>query len=501
VNIFGFELSLRRKEAGPTPVRGALYGYVREPYAGAWQQGVALEPMGGILSFSAAYACVTRIAQDIAKLEINVTVENDDEVYVNAPDSSPFWRPILRPNHYQNRMQWMSYWMTGKLLYGNAYGLKQRDARGMVSAIYMLDPRRVTPMITSEGDVYYSLSGDDLSKIQAGAVVPASEIIHDRGPTLWHPLIGISPLYACALSATQGLKIQRNSETFFRNMSRPSGLLTAPGTIDDPTAIRLKQEWEANFSGGNIGRLAVLGDGLTYEPMTIPPETAQLIEQLKWTVEDVARAFGMPLYKIGAGPVPTSNNVQALQQQYYSDCLQVHIESAELCLDDGLSVPPDYCVQFDLGGLMRMDSATQVEMLSKAVGGGLMSPDEGRARLNLGPVAGGAAVYLQQQNFSTEALAKRDAQADPFGTAKAPTPAAPAAEAPPAAAERALLELLTRTGAALDSQAATLLALEQRVAAIPLALSAPAEPTVVDDFDEDAFMHALEAKLAEAVCG
>jgi phage portal protein BeeE len=47
-----------------------------------------------------------------------------------------------------------------------------------------------------------------------------------------------------------------------------------------------------------LGRLWVSGDGLKYEPMTIPAQEAQLIEQLKWTVEDVARCFHVPLYKI-----------------------------------------------------------------------------------------------------------------------------------------------------------------------------------------------------------
>ena len=41
---------------------------------------------------------------------------------------------------------------------------------------------------------------------------------------------------------------------------------------------------------------------------------------------------------------------------------------------------------------------------------------------------GGDAVYLQQQNYSLAALAKRDAQADPFGTA--PAPATAPADAP-----------------------------------------------------------------------
>jgi phage portal protein BeeE len=58
---------------------------------------------------------------------------------------------------------------------------------------------------------------------------------------------------------------------------------------------------------------------------------------------------------------------------------------------------------------------------------GIRAPDEARARLNLPPVPGGKYPYLQQQNFSLEALAKRDAQEDPFGMKPKPEPVAPPA--------------------------------------------------------------------------
>jgi HK97 family phage portal protein len=424
--------------------------------AGGWQRGVTVDPLGGLTSFAAVYACVSRIANDIAKLEPRVMQRDPNNGTWSQVDGSQLGIPLRKPNDYQNRIQFFTWWLIAKLLYGNAYALKIRDNRTMVSRLYMLDPRRVTPMVTPEGDVYYSLSGDDLSKIPAGMVVPASEIIHDRGLTLWHPLQGVSPIHACGISATQGLRIQANSAVFFGNMSRPSGVLSAPATITDETAARLKKDWDSNFSAGNIGKLAVLGDGLKYEPMTITASDAELIDQLKWTVEDVARAFAMPLYKIGAGPVPTNNNVEALHQQYYSDCLQSYIEAIELCLNEGLGVSPNQSVEFDLRGLLRMDQKTHLEMLQVGVDGGLLTPNEGRAELNKPPLTGGDTVYLQQQQFSLAALAKRDARDDPFAKEPAAAPAAPATAEPeepdePADDEaRALADALIRKFAELE---------------------------------------------------
>lgn len=395
----------------------SVLGYVNEAFPGAWQRNITVDDRQTIMAFSAVFACVTRIASDIAKLRIKLVEPRDDGTFPEAVKNSPYWAVLRKPNRYQTRIQFMYEWMLMKLIYGNVYVLKERDDRGIVVSMYVLDSRRCQPMVTPDGSVYYQLSGDQLAGIASGGTFPASEIIHDRGATLWHPLCGVSPIYACGKTATQGNRIQSNSSKFFENMSRPSGHLTAPGTIDETTAKRLKDDFENNYGGGNLGRLFVSGDGLKYEPITIPANDAQLIEQLRWTVEDVARAFSMPLYKIGAGPVPTANNVQALQQQYYDDCLQINIEAIEACLDEGLGLSSiGYSTEMDLDGLLRMDSATQIDVLMKAVGNGIMTPNEARRKLGYSPIQGGDTVYLQQQNYSVSALDRRDNSEDPFGS-------------------------------------------------------------------------------------
>jgi phage portal protein BeeE len=240
--------------------------------------------------------------------------------------------------------------------------------------------------------------------------VPASEIIHDRMYTLYHPLIGVSPIYACGVAAMQGLAIQDNSSKFFQNMSRPSGALIAPGAISDETAARLKASWETNFGGANIGKVAVLGDGLKYESMSINAVDSQLIEQLKMTAEMVCACFHVPGYKIGVGPMPTVNNTAALNQQYYDQCLQFIIEKMELRLDEGLEIAFPQEIWMDTKPLLRMDPATRLDAHSKAINGGWLMPNEARREEDRPPVDGGDTPYLQQQNYSLGALSRRDAK-------------------------------------------------------------------------------------------
>lgn len=381
----------------------------------------------GVIAYAPVYSCMTLISSDVGKIALRLMTQ-DRGIWVET--TSPAFSPLLRkPNHFQTRQQFIESWIVSKLAKGNTYILKHRDGANRVQAMYVLDPSLVTPLVAPDGSVYYQCQQDDLSRLPFQApAIPASEIIHDRMECLFHPLVGISPLWAAFLSASQGLRIQKNSEQFFKNMSRASGLLTAPGKISDETAKRLKEQWEKEFTGDNIGRLAVLGDGLKYESMTINAENAQLVEQLKMSAEQVCATFHVPAYMIGAAQIPSNANVEAMNQAYYSQCLQKLFNAIEDLLDEHLGLAPlGYRTEFDIEDLLRMDSETKLNTVKELRGAGVMSPNEGRSRYGMLPVAGGESPYLQQQNYSLAALAKRDASEDPFGTA-APAPAAPPAD-------------------------------------------------------------------------
>ena len=393
--------------------QGSWWGSIRESFAGAWQANVVADPPHTLLAFSAVYACVTLIAADVSKLRIKL-VQLADGVWQETQSAA--FSPVLRkPNRYQTRIQFLNQWVLSKLVHGNTYVLKERDGRGNVVAMYVLDPRLVKALVTDDGQVFYQVGTERLIGSTASITVPASEIIHDRAVCLFHPLVGVGPLYACGISATQGNRIQQNSAKFFENMSRPSGMLTAPDTIDDETALRLKAEFEANFSGVNLGRMLVAGDGLTYKDLgTIPAQQAQLIEQLKWTVEDVARCFRVPLHKIGSDSGVKFTNMAAMNQDYYSQTLQEIIESIELLLDEGLGLtggPQLLGVELDLEGLLRMDPATRGERNASNVRAGIWSPDEARLTDNLPPVRDGAGKvpFMQQQQFPLDVLVKQPA--------------------------------------------------------------------------------------------
>jgi HK97 family phage portal protein len=430
VKLFGYDLTLTKQKA-LSPVSDSNRGWItliKEPFTGAWQKGVEVD-RNLVTTHFAVWACTTLIARDIAKLGSPEFKRKVGNIWVTG--ESPAYTPLLRkPNQFQTPNQFWENWILSKLTYGNTYALKSRDERGVVTRLWIMDPNNVQVLVSDSGDVFYNLSKDNISGTGENATVPASEIIHDRMNCIFHPLVGLSPIYAAGLSATIGLNILNNSASFFGNRAVPSGIITTPNTIPNETADRLKREWESKYKIGGEGGTAILGDGLEFKPMMMTASDSQMIEQLQATAEWVCSCFHVPLSKVFQAN-QTYNNVEAFNVEYYNEAIQSHLEDIETLLLSGLEMKKNTMVEFCLDGLFRMDTKAQAETVEILGRSAVMAPNESRAKFNLPPVKGGEAPLSQQQNFSLEALAKRDAKPDPFATAKPEGGTAPKPEAAP----------------------------------------------------------------------
>jgi phage portal protein BeeE len=141
MRLLGYEVTVTKaapvlKPLSPVPwwsqARSWTPLVVREPYTGAWQENVELRPENA-LAYFAVFACVTLIASDIAKLQLRLVEQDDDGIWHET--SNPAYSPVLRnPNRYQTTIKFLERWMVSKLVAGNTYVLKQRDARGVVVA-------------------------------------------------------------------------------------------------------------------------------------------------------------------------------------------------------------------------------------------------------------------------------------------------------------------------------------------------------------------------------
>lgn len=439
-----FNLFRRKEKALTAPdTRGGWFSIVREPFAGAWQRNIEIR-RDTVLAYHAVFACVSLIAGDISKMPLQVLGKTSGGIWQER-ENHKYAALLRKPNAFQTRIQFFECWVTSKLTHGNTYALKIRNPDGSVRELRILDPSRVQPMVSDDGAVFYQLQPDNIATLEEGVTVPAREIIHDRFNCLYHPLVGVSPIYACGTAAMHGAHIQTHNTNFFQNGGKPGGIIQVPGSVNVDKLRAIKDAWEAGYTGANSGRTAVLADGMEYKPIGLSASDSQVVEQMKLSAEIVCSVFHVPLYKVGLGSAPTYNNIEALDQQYYSQCLQTLIESIELLINEGLEFNLRETASFDLGALLRMDTSARYKSHSESIGGGWLSPNEARKKENLPPVPGGDSPYLQQQNYSLAALDKRDTSDDAFATpsSNAAPPELPAPEKDPEE-EKAITRLILK---------------------------------------------------------
>lgn len=441
MKLFGLTIT-RTKALSMVPGAWRNYGRtISEPFAGAWQKNIE-EKQADLVTYPTLYACINRISSDIGKLPFSLRKREKGGNWVEV--ENPAYDPVLRkPNDYQTPAQFREHWMLSKLNAGNTYILKRRDARGVVNALYILDPERCVPMISESGFVFYQLQTDALNSLPAGypadgLVVPASEIIHDRCMPLFHPLVGVPPVAAAHWPAMKNMKILRSATEFFANNAQPGGLLTAPAGMSDEDAEEVKAYWNKEFTEGKSGKVAVIGADMKFTPFAMKSIDSQMVEQMRYSDEQICQPFGIPPFKVGIGTIPAGMKVDDLNQLYYSDALQTHIEHMEFLLDQGLAIAAPLGVELDLDPLLRMDEAKRAEVESTLVQGKIKTPDEARGRFNLPPTGGGGTLWGQHQDYPLGVLEKRqDLTPTP---APAPAPAPTPAPAPMSEEDQAIVD-------------------------------------------------------------
>lgn len=417
MKIFGLSITRSSKDAvvegekalnSIRPNRGGWWR-ILEPFSGAWQQNVE-EKRADLLTYPTLYACIYRISSDIGKLPFRLRTRQNG-IWIDTSNTA--YDPVLKkPNGFQTEGQFREYWLLTKLTQGNAYILKRRDNRGVVVDLYVLDPERVMPMVSDSGAVFYQLQTDALSTLTANyptanLTVPASEIIHDRCMTLHHPLVGIPPLAAAYWPALKNMKIMRSATEFFANNAQPGGILTAPAGMSEDDAEDVKRYWASNFTGANAGRVAIVGADMKFTPFAMKSIDSQMVEQMRYSDEQICQPFGIPPFKVGIGTIPSGLGVDGINQLYYADALQTHIEHMEALLDEGLRISAPLGVELDLEPLLRMDEAKRAEVETKLVQGKIKTPDEGRARFNLASTGGGGTLWGQHQDYPLGVLEQR----------------------------------------------------------------------------------------------
>lgn len=418
--LFGVEGSWRGPFYGSSPSGGWFQlGNLEDGF----QRDLSLDTFSA-RQVPAVYACVMAIARAMSQCyPKHVRVENGRFVEVT---NSAAYRVMLNPNSYQSSPDFILNVVSTALFDGEAFCVATRNNRFEVDSLHLLPRGVCSPLIDDETrEIFYAVGESPLAPGGTDYIVPARDVLHLRFHTPRHPLIGESPIKSAALAIGINVSLSKTQAAFFANMNRPSGIISTDATLNREQLTSLRAAFEEQSKGLSSGKIPILAGGLKFQPMSINSQDAQLVEAQRLSLEDICRVFGVPPPLVGELSHATLNNAEALVQHFLSMSLGSYLEHTERAFDRlfGLTGGTEY-VELDTAALLRTDFAGRIEGLTKAVQGGLMTPDEARSKEGYGPIEGGSSAYLQRQMVPIDKIGDLlDAEAARAAPAPAVAPA------------------------------------------------------------------------------
>jgi HK97 family phage portal protein len=310
----------------------------------------------------AVQACAHLISSKVADCPLEVHKVLDDGGMVRLPPPVTFTRPFRQETPFT----WKYQAVRSLVLRGNAYGLQMIGEPGLA----WLNPGLVSVNDSMYPDraPFYEYRGRHLAD---------TDIVHIAFGNEPGFVRGVSRLEHFRRTFVAGLAAEDYGSDWFSTGGQPTGLLMTDQPITDDEAKTLKARWaESRASGGGI---AVMGSGAKYQAIQVTAEEAQFIETQRFSVEQVARIFGVPPEMIGgsAGDSMTYANREQRAIDFVTFTLAPYIT----VLEEHLSrlLPDGQVVRFNTERLLEGDLKTRLEARAIAIASHQMTPTEARA--------------------------------------------------------------------------------------------------------------------------
>ena len=355
---------------------------------------------------TAVYACVRILSEAIASIPLNFyryTSDGGKEKYLAHP---LYYLLHDEPNPEMTSFVFRETLMGHLLLWGNAYAQIIRNGKGEVLALYPLLPDRMQVDRDSAGRLVYTYTRyrDEAGSKRDFETIKLlkEDVLHIPGLG-FDGLIGYSPIAMAKNAIGMSMAAEDYGATFFANGATPGGILEHPGIVKDPE--RLRESWHAQFSGKNSHNIAVLEEGMTFKPMSIPPNEAQFLETRKFQIDEIARIFRVPPHMVGDLEKSSFSNIEQQSLEFVKYTLNPWVARWEQSLAHALLLPGEktkYVVKFNVDGLLRGDYQSRMNGYAIGRQNGWLSANDIRELENMNriPAEEGGDEYLINGNMT-----------------------------------------------------------------------------------------------------
>jgi HK97 family phage portal protein len=314
------------------------------------------------MSITAVYSAVSIISESIGMLPWEVLLEKDGGK--EKAFSDPRYNLVnIRPNRFQNTMEYRETMLSMLLLRGRAVAEVIVNEKGIITDLLPLHPDTIRPFMAPNG----AIAIQHTPQGGKSRILLHGEFIDLKGLSL-DGINCISPIEANAETLGISKAAEMYAGKYFGNSTVVSGVLETDEALSDNAYKRLL-DWTKRHQGvGRSHNPAILEEGLSWKSITVSPEDSQLLETRSYQIEDIARMYRIPAYKLQRMDSVKFNTTEQQAIDFVTDTLLPRITRFELAHNSVLfSDIERHTMQsdIDLKGILRGDSKTRSEFYRK----------------------------------------------------------------------------------------------------------------------------------------
>ena len=365
-------------------------------------------PIVGIdsaLQVSTVWACVQLIAENIASLPLFVyTTDRDGQ---RSIDTNLRIYQILHdsPNSRDTAMEFWEQMLLNYVLRHNAYARAERDARGEVLALWPLSADQMEVVQVSDGSLLYGYRiGNNV------IIYTEADILHIKG--MGNGAVGVSPLEYMRSSIGLAISAQNHTTKTFRKDARRPGVLMCDKVLTPEQRAAVKNNF-GDIASGNGKELYLLEAQFKFEPLGMSPADLQLLETRKFSVQDLARWFGVPSVLVNDSSDTTTwgSGIQQIVDGFHKLKLRPLLKRIEQAIYKRVLTSRQRAqglvIEFNFDALLRVSLSDRMEIYSKATQNGIYSRNECRRKENMPPIPGGDELTAQSNLMPLDKLGQQ----------------------------------------------------------------------------------------------
>lgn len=339
--------------------------------------------LSGALTISAVWACISRSAQAMASLPIDVFRKTGSGRQKIGGDLDDLIG--LSPNSDQTPVEFWEGMFSWMLATGNGYAEIDWIGNRPV-ALLPIPSTHCKPVRNVEtNELIYIVRDPGTARPRA---VKQADMLHLRGWGFGGDE-GMSPIRWGTQSLGAAMAADEASSRMFGTGMQASGVLKTNQKINERQRPELQSLVEDYSGSSRAGKIMVLEAGMEFQQLSLNPDDAQMLETRRFSIEEVCRWFGVPPIVIGhSGDGQTMWGTGV--EQIFLSWMQLGINPVLKKLEQRIRKSlirgrdqRDTYAEFNREAMLQMDSKAKAEFLRAMTSNGIMSRDEARDKLNL----------------------------------------------------------------------------------------------------------------------